>query len=162
MSLSYFCWKKSPLGNIHLIADNDSLLVLAFDRTAEKYLTDLQIQPQQQNENEVIRLTRKELAEYFAGKRKIFTIPLRPAGTDFQLKVWQSLRQVPFGVQKSYLEQAQSLKMKSAVRAVASANGRNPISIIIPCHRILRGDGSLGGYSGGLDIKTKLLQLEEE
>ena len=144
-----------------MIADDKFLLVLAFDATAESYFKTFQISPTQQDENKVIQLTKKELTEYFKGQRKVFTVPLRPLGTDFQLKVWDSLQRVPFGAKKSYLDQAQGLKIKSAVRAVASANGRNPISIIIPCHRILRTDGSLGGYSGGLEIKTKLLQLEE-
>jgi methylated-DNA-[protein]-cysteine S-methyltransferase len=161
MKIYYHCWNKSPLGNIHLIADDESLLVLAFDATAHDYIKEFQIQPSQQAENTVIRLTKKELTEYFAGQRKAFTVALRPTGTVFQMKVWESLQKIPFGARKSYLEQATDLKMKSAVRAVASANGRNPISILIPCHRILRGDGSLGGYSGGLEIKTKLLHLEK-
>lgn len=157
----YHRWSNSPLGNIHLIADDDSLLVLAFDATAKEYLQTFRLQPQNQNENAVIRLTKQELAEYFSKKRKTFTVPLRVVGTDFQMKVWDSLKKIPFGTRKSYIDQACDLKMKSAVRAVASANGRNPICIFIPCHRILRTDGSLGGYSGGLEIKSKLLQLEE-
>jgi len=158
MNLYYFCWKDSPLGNIHLIADDTSLLVLAFDATADDYKKQFKIKAQ--SENKITKQAKKELQEYFAKKRKTFSVPIRLVGTDFQMKVWEGLRQVPFGVQKSYLEQALDLKMKSAVRAVASANGRNPISIIVPCHRIRRGDGSLGGYSGGLDMKTQLLQLE--
>lgn len=160
MSFYYSCWQNTPLGAIHFITDEKHLLVLAFDATAGKYKDRFQIKAQNHAENAVITLAKKELSEYFLKKRKFFTVPLRLEGTDFQLKVWDSLRQVPFGERKSYLEQATELKMKSAVRAVASANGKNPISIIVPCHRILRGDGSLGGYSGGLDIKTELLKIE--
>ncbi len=144
-----------------MIADQKNLLVLAFDATAESYIQKLKIDTHQLEENNILRQTKKELIEYFQKTRKEFSISLDPKGTLFQRKVWTHLQSVPYGVTKSYFEQAHELKMKSAVRAVASANGRNPISIIIPCHRILRMDGSLGGYSGGLDVKAKLLQLEE-
>jgi methylated-DNA-[protein]-cysteine S-methyltransferase len=103
-----------------------------------------------------------ELKEYFAGDRQEFDLPLKPIGTEFQSTVWKSLTKVKFGSTVSYSEQATSLGRASAVRAVASANGRNPISIVIPCHRVVAASGGLGGFAGGLDAKCWLLAHERE
>lgn len=102
----------------------------------------------------------KELTEYFEGKRKEFTIPLQLVGTPFQQEAWKILMKIPYGETISYKEQAQLLKNPKAVRAVGSANGKNLIAIIIPCHRIINTNGKLGGYAGGLENKKALLQLE--
>ena len=101
-----------------------------------------------------------QLKEYFAGERTVFNLKLNPQGTDFQRKVWQLLLEVPFGRTRSYLEQSRSLGDEKAIRAVASANGKNPIWLIIPCHRIIGSDGSLTGYAGGLWRKKWLLDFE--
>ena len=103
-----------------------------------------------------------QLKEYFAGDRKVFDLPLSPIGTEFQSTVWTSLTDIKFGSTVSYSEQATSLGRASAVRAVASANGRNPISIVIPCHRVIAASGGLGGFAGGLDAKRWLLAHERE
>ena len=101
-----------------------------------------------------------ELTEYFEGKRKIFDVSLDLIGTDFQKEVWLSLNKIPYGETISYLEQARLLGKPSAVRAVANANGKNKISIILPCHRVVGWDGSLTGYGGGLWRKKRLLEME--
>ncbi len=102
----------------------------------------------------------RELAAYFTGRLKKFTVPLDPAGTPFQKSVWKELRRIPYGRTSSYKEIARRVKNPGAVRAVGSANGRNPLCVIVPCHRVIAADGSIGGYSGGLRIKSKLLALE--
>lgn len=102
----------------------------------------------------------KQLREYFEGQRKEFDLPLEILGTDFQKKVWDELTQIPYGETISYGELANRTGDKNLMRAVAAANGSNPIPIIIPCHRVIGADGSLTGYGGGLDVKQKLLELE--
>jgi methylated-DNA-[protein]-cysteine S-methyltransferase len=103
---------------------------------------------------------RQELSEYFAGKRRSFDVALAPEGTDFQKTVWAALTKVPYGQTRSYGEQAASIGNPKAVRAVGAANGRNPIGIVIPCHRVIGSNGALTGYAGGLRNKEFLLKLE--
>ena len=102
----------------------------------------------------------RELKEYFSGKRKKFSVPLNAQGTAFQKSVWNQLSKIPYGETVSYRDIAIKIKNKKAVRAVGTANGKNPFCIIIPCHRVIAADGSLGGYSGGIQFKKKLLALE--
>ena len=102
----------------------------------------------------------EQLTEYFGGKRKNFDLPLEIVGTDFQKRVWKELEKIPYGETITYKELSIRLGDEKAIRAAASANGANPLSIIIPCHRVIGSDGSLIGYGGGLDVKEKLLQLE--
>lgn len=104
---------------------------------------------------------RRELQEYFAGRRREFSVPLDMAGTVFQKKVWRALSEIPYGEVRSYGQIARSVKNPKASRAVGTANGSNPVAIIVPCHRVIAGDGSLGGYGGGLTNKTYLLSLEQ-
>ena len=101
-----------------------------------------------------------EIAEYLAGRRRQFTVPLDLAGTPFQLQVWKALRRIPYGETRSYGEIARAVGRPKAARAVGMANHSNPIAIVVPCHRVIAGDGSLGGYAGGLGLKTALLRLE--
>jgi len=108
----------------------------------------------------VIDESKKQLDEYFSGKRQAFDVPLLMVGTAFQKSVWEALLQIPYGETASYLEQAKRIGREKAVRAVASANGANAISIFIPCHRIIGSNGTLTGYAGGLETKQKLLELE--
>lgn len=103
---------------------------------------------------------RQELAEYFDGTRKIFTVKLAPEGTEFQKAAWNALTKIPFGETRSYGEQAAAIGNPKAVRAIGAANGRNPIGIVIPCHRVIGANGTLTGYAGGLDKKAFLLRLE--
>ncbi|MFZ5374106.1 MAG: methylated-DNA--[protein]-cysteine S-methyltransferase, partial [Campylobacterota bacterium] len=103
----------------------------------------------------------QELREYFEGKRKEFTLPLAPQGTLFQKAVWETLSTIPYGETLSYAQEAERFGNPRAVRAVANANGRNPISILIPCHRVIATGGGLGGYTGGVEKKAFLLALEQ-
>ncbi len=113
-------------------------------------------------ETPLIRETIKELQEYFNGNRKDFSIPIRIKGTEFQKSVWKKLMEIPYGETCSYGEIARRIGNPKAARAIGMANNRNPISIIIPCHRVIGANGKLVGYGGGLDIKERLLKLEKE
>ncbi|MBO9128154.1 methylated-DNA--[protein]-cysteine S-methyltransferase [Bacillus sp. 165] len=118
--------------------------------------------PQEENSTHpVVMQAVQELDEYFQKKRRHFTVPLQPTGTEFQLKVWQALQTVPFGETVSYLDIATKIGNEKAVRAIGGANSRNPISIIVPCHRIIGKSGALVGYEGGLWRKEWLLKHEE-
>lgn len=109
----------------------------------------------------ILKETIRQLSEYFEGRRTEFDLPLAVKGTEFQERVWRELRKIPYGKTLSYSDIAKKIRKDKAVRAVGTANGRNPISIIVPCHRVIAADGTLGGYAGGLEIKTKLLELEK-
>lgn len=116
----------------------------------------------EEGDSDIIQLTILQLTEYFNDERTHFDIPLKLVGTNFQQQVWNQLIQIPFGSTSSYLQLSKDLSNEKAIRAVASANGANAISIIIPCHRIIGSDGKLVGYAGGLSAKKKLLQLESK
>lgn len=111
-------------------------------------------------ETPLLRTAATQLDEYFAGNRKSFSLPLMPSGTEFQKKVWSALLQIPFGETRSYEEIAEAAGSPKACRAVGNANNKNPISILIPCHRVIGKNGALVGYGGGLAIKEQLLALE--
>jgi len=113
-----------------------------------------------EQDSQVLMQTREELDEYIRGERKVFDVPLLMLGSEFQKSVWKALLEIPYGKTASYLELAKKIGNEKAVRAVANANGANAIGIIIPCHRIIGSDGSLTGYGGGLPLKKKLLELE--
>jgi methylated-DNA-[protein]-cysteine S-methyltransferase len=113
-----------------------------------------------ESESDIILETRRQLAAYFAGDLKIFDLPLLLVGSDFQKKIWKLLLEIPFGKTESYAGLSEKLGDVKAIRAVASANGANAISIIVPCHRVIGSDGSLCGYAGGLQSKRRLLKLE--
>src|SRR5690606_5230010 len=110
--------------------------------------------------NAVLVEARRQLEEYFAGKRRDFDLPLSPRGTDFQRSVWTTLAAIPYGRTWSYLDLARRIGKPSATRAVGAANGRNPLPIVLPCHRVIGADGSLTGFGGGLPTKAFLLRLE--
>lgn len=114
------------------------------------------------NNNEILKITRQQIDEYIVGKRKEFSLPIHPVGTDFQKKVWQKLMAVKYGETCSYLAIAKAINNEKAVRAVAAANGANAISIIIPCHRVIGNNGKLVGYGGGVAVKKRLLNLERD
>ena len=139
------------MGNLLAQATNEALFCLDFlDENRE--IT--------QNENHILKEIKNQLDEYFMGLRKKFTIPLLPSGTAFQKDVWRTLCDIEYGKTLSYKEEAKLLRKPKAYRAVANANGKNPISIIIPCHRVIGSDGKLGGYTGGVWRKEFLLKLE--
>jgi methylated-DNA-[protein]-cysteine S-methyltransferase len=113
-----------------------------------------------EQDNELLETTRLQIDEYLKGNRTKFELPLLTVGTDFQKSVWNALLEIPYGSTSTYLQLAKSLNHEKAVRAVASANGANSLSIVIPCHRIIESNGGLGGYAGGIPIKKRLLELE--
>ncbi|NQV51338.1 MAG: methylated-DNA--[protein]-cysteine S-methyltransferase [Candidatus Marinimicrobia bacterium] len=157
---------NTPVGLIYLAQHGQELCSLALGIAAEAkllgYLAD-QFPGVEvcQSEIELIPAV-NQLNEYFAGERTSFELPIRVEGTDFQRKVWRELLQIPYGVTRSYGEIANKLGSPGGMRAVGAANGQNPLPIIVPCHRVIAADGSLGGYTGGLDIKHKLLELERQ
>ncbi len=118
------------------------------------------VQPGEDSSNGLCREVGNQLEEYFAGKRRTFDLPLDPVGTEFQRKVWEALQAIPYGARRTYGEIAAVVGNPKASRAVGMANNRNPIMIIIPCHRVVGADGALTGYAGGLEMKQTLLELE--
>lgn len=140
----------SPVGNLLLKSDGEYLTDLEF--TKEK--------ASKKDKSKVLDLAEKELNEYFGGVRKEFTIKVKQSGTDFQNKVWQELMKIPYGETISYGELAKRIGNPNAHRACGTANGKNHVAIIVPCHRVINKDNSLGGYSGGIGIKDALLELE--
>lgn len=156
--MNHHTYTDGPLGRMLLTSDRLALTGLYF--LGQKY----QAMPPEDSVDEPwaepFARVRAELAEYFAGARQRFDLLLAPGGTPFQRRVWHALGAIPFGATVSYLALAQSLGVPRSVRAVAAAVGRNPISIFIPCHRVMGSDGSLTGYAGGLERKRKLLALE--
>ena len=152
----YFDHMDSPVGRLHLLANAEGLRRICFPRERHPRPEDTL------GTHAPARLAfaRRQLDEYFAGRRREFDLPLRPVGTAFQLTVWEALRDIPFGTTWSYAELASRIGKPSAMRAVGGANGRNPLPIVVPCHRVIGRDGSLTGFGGGVDIKAKLLALE--
>jgi methylated-DNA-[protein]-cysteine S-methyltransferase len=146
----------SPVGRITLSSNGQALLGLAFEE--ERHPRDRSGAIEEADE--VLLDAKRQLEEYFGGWRKSFDLPLEPEGTPFQREVWRALGEIPFGVTISYQDLARRLGKEKAVRAVGMANGRNPISIVIPCHRVIGADGSLTGYGGGLWRKEYLLDFE--
>ena len=146
---------ETPLGEMVAGATDEGVCLLEFtDRrmlpTEYKDLTRLLKTTIEDGENQHLKTLKKQLKEYFDGKRKEFTVPLVTPGTEFQQAVWKELQNIPFGTTRSYHEQAIALNKPDSVRAVANANGMNRISIVIPCHRVIGSDGRLTGYGGGL------------
>lgn len=148
---------ETPLGPMIAVADATHLLSLSF---IDKTPTATPAPPANAN-HKILTTLRHELDAYFSGSLDTFTVPLNPAGTSFQQKTWAALLKVPFGTTQSYGEQAKGMGKPTAFRAVARANGANPISILIPCHRIINSNGKLGGYASGLDRKQWLLEHEQ-
>jgi methylated-DNA-[protein]-cysteine S-methyltransferase len=150
----HFTCLDSPVGLLRVGATQTTLRLLEFvDAPADTHT-------QHSISSPILEQTRRELDEYFAGVRRSFDIPLSFSGTPFQERVWSVLRGIGYGEQLSYLEQSRRVGDEKAIRAVAQANGQNPIAIIIPCHRVINADGKLGGFGGGLLRKQYLLDLE--
>ena len=148
---------ESPVGPLTLVSDGRGIAALVFEQHSKPIRVLAEARP---GSDAILDEARRQLDEYFAGRRRVFELPLNPQGTDFQQRVWQALRGIAFGMTKSYGHLAQELGSPRAVRAVGGANGRNPISIIIPCHRVIGADGELTGFGGGLQRKRFLLALE--
>ena len=152
------CRYDSPLGPMTLAATDKALAGVWFD--GQKHMPDARGWPEQP-EHPVLQQARRELAQYFAGERQQFEVPLDTSrGTEFQQQVWRGLLDIPAGQTISYGTLGARIGRAAAVRAVGAAVGRNPLSIVVPCHRVLGANGALTGYAGGLERKTALLQLE--
>ncbi|MFT4513032.1 MAG: methylated-DNA-[protein]-cysteine S-methyltransferase [Planctomycetota bacterium] len=153
----------SPLGPLLAFASERGIRAIVFsdsDPSRNGVRGDIVSASPGMSETETLVALAEQLAEYFGGKRTLFKVPLDPVGTDFQLLAWEELRKIPFGKTRTYAEQAAAIGNASAVRAVGTANGRNPLTIVVPCHRVIGADGTLTGFAGGIDRKRALLKLE--
>ena len=153
MEKHYIQYYQSPVGWLEITADDSSLISISFKREEGESTED---------SSSVLQETTKQLNEYFEGTRTSFQLKVAPAGTDFQQKIWQLVTKVPFGETASYLDIALQSGSEKNTRAVGLANGKNPIPIIVPCHRIIGTNGKLTGYAGGLDKKRWLLLHEQK
>ena len=145
----------SPVGKLRLVASEKGLVAIDVRKNVKQEVT-----AKNPSAQAILIRTKKQLEQYFAGKRTTFDVALDLVGTEFQVQAWRALCRIPFGKTISYGQQAANIKKPKAFRAVGSANGKNPIPIIVPCHRVVASDGSLGGYSLGLRMKKQLLALE--
>ena len=149
---------KSPVGELTLIADEKHLLAILWEKDRPNRVRAKATE--KSRGNPVIHETQRQLTEYFCGERKKFDLPLKFMGTGFQQKVWRELQRIPYGKTLSYSDIAQKIGSPKSCRAVGAANGRNPVSIVCPCHRVIGKGGSLTGFAGGLETKKYLLELE--
>ena len=154
----YYCYLKTPIGDLLLAGEDEALSLVAFPEGSMRR----DPEPDWIYNEKKFADARQQLTEYFAGERKEFDLPLSLAGTEFQLRVLDELQRIPYGETTSYGDIAARIGKPKAMRAVGAANGRNPIPIIVPCHRVIGRSGDLTGFGGGLDAKQALLQLEAE
>lgn len=154
----HYCYVNTPIGDLLLAGDDDALHLIGFPEGA------MRRQPEADwiYSEQPFAAAREQLTAYFDGDLKEFDLPLRPGGTEFQLAVLAELRKIPYGTTASYGEIARRIGRPKAVRAVGAANGRNPLPIVIPCHRVIGSGGQLTGFGGGLPVKEHLLRLEME
>ena len=148
----------SPIGELLLVADDTALLRLHVRQG--KYEPALQADWRNDRSHPILNLAQRELDAYFARRLQAFSVAIAPQGTAFQRRVWTALTGIPYGETRTYTQQAHAIGQPAAVRAVGAANGRNPISLIVPCHRVIGADGAMTGYAGGLTAKRMLLELE--
>lgn len=149
---------ESPVGQLKLVADEQVLLAVLWDK---ERMNRVRLEAMEEtNSHAILREAEQQLKEYFSGKLRKFDLPMNAKGTPFQEAVWDVLTFIPYGSTWTYKQVAEKIKNPSAVRAVGAAIGRNPISIIVPCHRVIATNGSLTGFAGGLDRKKTLLTLE--
>ena len=157
----------TPIGEMDVLATEKGIVLLEFHNRQELNDEIIQLEKHFCNErtsgsNKWIKLLEKEITAFFKGELLNFTVSLDLIGTDFQVKVWNELLKIPYGTTRTYKEQSIALGDLKAIRAVASANGKNKLAILVPCHRVIGSDGSLTGYAGGIDRKRFLLNLERE
>jgi methylated-DNA-[protein]-cysteine S-methyltransferase len=153
-----YAYLETPIGTLLIAGDESALRRIAFPQRGNA------VRPEpdwRASTRGPVGEARRQLREYFAGRRSDFDVPLAPEGTAFQRAVWQRLREIPYAATISYGELARRVGNPKASRAVGSANGANPLPIVIPCHRVIAGDGTLGGFGGGLPTKQVLLDLEQ-
>ena len=153
------CIYISPFGSLCLTENKGFLVKVSF--VGKKLKSDISIEQFEVNVTNVLKKTCDQLENYFSGNSKNFSLPISILGTPFQLSAWKSLLYIPYGETRSYFQQAKSINKPKAVRAIGNANSKNPIPIIIPCHRVIGKDGSLTGYLGGEAWKANLIELEK-
>ncbi|HST10307.1 MAG TPA: methylated-DNA--[protein]-cysteine S-methyltransferase [Terriglobales bacterium] len=158
METLYYAQIPSPIGPLNLAVSEIGLVALEFDRGHFPPTKDKNVS--WEHSPAKIKPYARELNEYFAGKRRDFTFALDLRGTPFQRDCWRALLAIPYGETRTYADIARAVKKPQAFRAVGMANNRNPIAVVVPCHRVIASDGTLCGYGGGLDVKRKLLELE--
>lgn len=147
-----FCFLNTPVGWLQIVADQEGITAIRFlDKAPTEFMT-----PTLPHLKEAY----KQLSEYFQGKRVAFSLPLKPDGTEFQKSVWSRLGEIPYGKTVSYKDLALSIGRPKATRAVGMANNKNPLPIVIPCHRVIGASGDLTGYASGVDVKERLLKIE--
>ena len=154
----YYCYVDTPIGELLLAGQDDALQVIGFPRGSMRREPD----PDWIFNEKPLAEARRQLQEYFDGHRTDFDLPLKLTGTEFQVSVLRALQEIPYGETVSYGEIARRIGRPRAVRAVGAANGRNPLPIVVPCHRVIGSTGDLTGFGGGLDTKEALLRLEAE
>lgn len=164
MNMLYTKSFETPLGKMVAFANQNALLLLDFEDSKyfEKHMEEISqgYGVIKTSNNRVLKLLEKELSQYFKGKLTKFTVPVEFTGTDFQKKVWEELQNISFGEYRSYQSQADAMKRPKSVRAVANANSRNKLCLVVPCHRVIGKNLSLTGYAGGVERKAALLKLE--
>lgn len=157
MTRTYYDDFMTPIGRLRIVADDDGYLrQVWFQENRHPHALDADCQ----RDANAVAFAREQLLAYFAGDRQDFQLPLRPTGTAFQCHVWTALADIPFGETISYAELARRIGQPKAIRAVGAANGRNPLPIVLPCHRVIGSDGSLTGFGGGISVKRWLLSME--
>ncbi|MDH3706004.1 MAG: methylated-DNA--[protein]-cysteine S-methyltransferase [Acidimicrobiia bacterium] len=149
----------TPIGRLRLVADDDKLVAVLWP-DEDPGTRGLEPRAGGAGGHPVLDRTARQLDEYFSGRRTTFDLPLAPDGTDFQRQAWTALRAIPYGETRTYAQQAEAIGRPTAVRAIGAANGRNPLPVVVPCHRVIGADGSLTGFAGGVDAKRFLLDLE--
>ena len=154
----YYCYLNSPIGDLLLAGDESALSLIGFPQGKMRH----DPEPDWIFNEKPFATVRQQLNEYFAGERKDFDLPLQVTGTEFQVQVLEELQTIPYGETTSYGDIATRIGRPKAVRAVGAANGRNPLPIVIPCHRVIGSSGDLTGFGGGLNLKEALLRLEAE
>lgn len=153
-----YCYYDTPIGELLLAGDEEGLALISFPEGSMRRDPD----PEWTEDKSAFAEAKRQLGEYFDGKRQVFELPLKLNGTEFQLQVLEELTRIPYGETTSYGDIAKRIGRPKAVRAVGAANGRNPVPIIVPCHRVIGSGGALTGFGGGLDTKKALLMLESE
>lgn len=161
MKFIYYKCMPSPVGPLRLVAGEDAVTAILWQREDPGRVR-LGSSLLEVSGHPLLDETERQLGEYLGGRRQSFSLPLNPAGTDFQRAVWQALQTIPYGETRSYSEMAGQLGRPKAARAMGAANGRNPISIVIPCHRVIGAGGDLTGFAGGIAAKRYLLALENK
>jgi len=154
--MTHLCYYNSPVGVLRIFENGKGITMIKFLSDPKEQVNTLEAN------TPLLKETVRQLSEYFSGSRTEFTLPLDLRGTDFQLQTWNALRDIPYGETRTYKQIAEAIGCPKGCRAVGLANNRNPVSIVVPCHRVIGANGNLVGYAGGLDKKEKLLMLEKK